>query len=779
MTLRTDERIFDMAIFSKHEATPLTERIQKARREGRTQQALELSKQLAKQQPSPEHQELLRAVTFERGCQLLDGGKAREAMVVFQNALAFEAPAEFRAKIAAKLAQAGDVATALSLFSQLPDCPERAVAFAQAVDAALIKGASGRAQLPPDLHAAFDAVVRAFELVEKQQDDAAREALQAIGLSSPFLEWKVMLRGLIAYYQNDDARALDNWQRLDPARQPLRLVAPYRFHIDPAFRAAQPEATRKRLQGIIDRAGNFGPLSALRGIEKLLGPWETDRAGRQAFRAASDFVRAFGAAQPQLVACLAQLFYKKVAEDGLDNDVELYRATFPPPADDPKLLRLSAISAEHDQAPLAVDRWLDYEKHFATVAHRFPGTTAALAHALVWEHLGSLVRLVMDEYHVPKHVPPPVECYRKSIALVPGRLRPHKLLFESLKSAPKKKKEAVAAAKILVAQFPEHAPAWEYLGDAFLTARKASDSVEAFRAALKANPMNGELRRKLADALWARALQIATGASRAKGGLKPEKYRPLLEEALRVTEGNLIARLAEWALLETRFGHADFAQELIAKGESQPQARLALPLSLYIGAQLDKKGAAEHLQMFHARWQLALGEAPKPTEVAAALDALVHFDCKALRGKKELVDALLPKLTKRPLDAFSEGQLLHIGQRLVDLALPVPAKKVADNAVRRFPKSPYFHLLQFDIALAGRPRGHWKARSELDTASKLTLAMPREQQELALAEIQKREPLIAPPDDFARDFMNMFNRFNPFDDFDDDDMDDDDEFDGW
>src|SRR4029077_15192902 len=79
------ERIFEMAIFSKHEAKPLGERLQKARSEGRTQQALELAKQLAKQEPTPEHRELLRSVTFERGCQLLSEGKQRDAIVVFQN----------------------------------------------------------------------------------------------------------------------------------------------------------------------------------------------------------------------------------------------------------------------------------------------------------------------------------------------------------------------------------------------------------------------------------------------------------------------------------------------------------------------------------------------------------------------------------------------------------------------------------------------------------------------------------------------------------------------
>ena len=56
--------------------------------------------------------------------------------------------------------------------------------------------------------------MQAFAQVQAGQDEAARETLQPIGLRSPFLEWKVLLRGLIAYYQSDDVRALDNWQRL-------------------------------------------------------------------------------------------------------------------------------------------------------------------------------------------------------------------------------------------------------------------------------------------------------------------------------------------------------------------------------------------------------------------------------------------------------------------------------------------------------------------------------------------------------------------------------------
>src|SRR5205823_7366926 len=102
-------------------------------------------------------------------------------------------------------------------------------------DRALQEG-KGHALVPPEWQADYDAVLQAFADVEAGQDDQARARVQAIGLRSPLLEWKLLLRGLIAFYQRDDARALENWQRLTPQRLPARLVAPYRLVIDETYR---------------------------------------------------------------------------------------------------------------------------------------------------------------------------------------------------------------------------------------------------------------------------------------------------------------------------------------------------------------------------------------------------------------------------------------------------------------------------------------------------------------------------------------------------------------
>src|SRR5207253_11459096 len=136
-----------------------------------------------------------------------------------------------------------------------------------AADAAIAQGKGGRAQLPEAVQGQFDLVQQAFAQVEAGQDEVARTTLQGIGLASPFLEWKVLLRGLMAYYQGDDARALENWQRLEAQRLPARLVAPLRYLIDAEFRLTAPADVQARLQKLSDRLVGSSFVQPLRRLQ--------------------------------------------------------------------------------------------------------------------------------------------------------------------------------------------------------------------------------------------------------------------------------------------------------------------------------------------------------------------------------------------------------------------------------------------------------------------------------------------------------------------------------
>src|SRR5258708_3669240 len=147
---------------TKSPATPLPDRIARARSEGRTQQALELTRQLCKQTNSSEHRELLRQVLVERGTQLQQQGHTRDAATVFGNALEFGGSPEFRAQVAELLAASGNVARAMQALGPDGDPVVRQRMLGHLADIAIRQGAAGRNALPPELHAAFDATLQAF-----------------------------------------------------------------------------------------------------------------------------------------------------------------------------------------------------------------------------------------------------------------------------------------------------------------------------------------------------------------------------------------------------------------------------------------------------------------------------------------------------------------------------------------------------------------------------------------------------------------------------------------
>ena len=148
--------------------------------------------------------------------------------------------------------------------------------LARAADAAMEFGPAVGDRLPESLRPNFNAICDAFALYESGQDDTAREKMQAIGLSSPFLDWKLLFRGLIAHAAGDDGRALDNWSRLAEGRMAARLVAPLRFALEPVFRTIHPSATQTTLQRQGDRLVG-GMASQLRAIQGLLAraAWPT------------------------------------------------------------------------------------------------------------------------------------------------------------------------------------------------------------------------------------------------------------------------------------------------------------------------------------------------------------------------------------------------------------------------------------------------------------------------------------------------------------------------
>jgi tetratricopeptide (TPR) repeat protein len=761
----------------------LRDRVEKALGEERFQHALELARSLARQDPTEASREIMRRACLGRARQLRGQGHHRDACSVLNSAVELDGSPTFRAEVAQELAACGDVRGALDLARALAEPQLEAKVFARAADSAVVQGAAGRDLLPEGLRGQLDLVVRAFAQVEAGQDEAARETLQGLGLQSPFLEWKLLLRGLIAYYQNDDTRAVENWQRLGADRWPARLAAPFRFLIDKAFRAAQPPATQAVLQKQADRLQGSGLVPALRGIQAALS---NEKQLPQAFRQAEGLIETLRREAPGHVPRLAACFFWAIIHHGNPEDLQRYRRVFGGPADDPDLNRLQALALEHrGMMQPAHEAWQDVEKGIAANPTAWPGEQAGRARALIWAHMGrnaedvpnlddlpGLPPFLRDHPDRPRPLKPPAEeCFRKSLELAPDQLEGHLALLRHYqkKNQPVK---AEKAARRLLKQFPDHVPTLETLGDLCLHEQKYAEAALAFAEAAKLNPLERRLRHKLSAAhtFAARSHAEAGRFDEARAG-----YQAAL--ALEPDRDNY-AVLCKWAACEFKAKEEARGEELLQQALSAKGSQLAVYFSMLIEA-IRLKLPRPLKTRFDKEVNGLLAE-PPTVEAAVALSDTVAAHRRAgvtYFGQKTHEKKVLTYLEKARGLPFTEDQLTTVCGALHELDKVRLQRNYLHLGQQRFPNSPIFYLgeaeLNLERELYYTPL--LETQRLLKQARELATVLPAgERRQFLLDRIQELENEARS----ANPFANMFGQM-PFDPFDDGDEFDDgpDEFD--
>jgi tetratricopeptide (TPR) repeat protein len=741
----------------KHAPQPLTPdalkgRIERARHEGRFQQALELCKQLYKEQPTPAHQDLLRQVYLGRARQLRGVGAMRDAAIVLEHALHVGAgdPA-WLAQVAEELAACGQTGKAMEVLNKLPPSPAHAKVLAQAADAAVPRGPAGRNQLPEALRASFDAIVHAFTQVEAGQDEAARQTLQGIGLQSPFLEWKLLLRGLQAYYQKDDARAIENWQRLSAERTPARLAAPLRFLIDPAYRTAQPPAAQTGLQRHADRLQGHGLVSTLRIIQAALANAEQLA---QAFRLAESLMPALRQQAPQLVPRLAACFYWTVISSGEPEDAARYQRVFGIPADDPKLARLRAMLHEHLMEMDKAHRyWQEFEQSVAANAAAWPSDQANRVRALVWCRMGHNAAAVPDTDSIPDLPPflrdhpsrprpltPSAEkCFQRSLELAPDQLEPYEELFHFFQDQEKDDK-AEKAARQLLKHFPNHVPTLVALSDLRSGKQDYAEALSLLQRALKLNPLDRRLRSKISSAHLFHARQFAEVG-------EFDAARAEYQASLTFREGKDEASVwCKWAACEFKAGDTPRAEELMQKAHAEAGSGLAVAFSMVIEA-IRLKLTPALKRRFDKEFNDGLAAPPTGPAVAAVLDTAAAHRIAGVsyRGQKTHEKKVLTYLDKATKVPFSEDELDRICHSLLGLKALKPLHTFAEIGQNRFPQDPLFWFLDAESFIAQGPYRCpiYRVAPLLERAQQLAEQLPPDERRKTLLDtIQQRRQLI-------------------------------------
>lgn len=579
-------------------------------------------------------------------------------------------------------------------------------------DAAMERGLNGASDLPASLRPAFEAILAAFQHYEAGRDDDARESLQSIALASPFLEWKLLLRGLIAFSAGDNNRALENWSRLSVERRPARLIAPVRFAIDPAFQAAQPPKNHQALRHQFDRL--FGPmLSRFLALQASLGRGRYAEALRESESLITQVKREWPEAVDQLVECLHSALVNQVHS----RELSRIRKLLPAPTYDPNSSRFQALSAEiGGEFSRANRHWANY---IETIDRdpSWPAEDRPRAQALIWCRMAQLADSTCLNGQNPQLSTE--DCYLRASKLAPDLLEPLEQLFLMYKQRGRFA-QAIALGKQIVGKFPVHAATLESLAELCHDKGEFGDAYTFAKRALDVNPLNKLLRRRFRD------LRVFKARALCKFGDWP-KAREELEEANKLSDGagSALQICALGAATAFKVGDDELAQRRAS--EAAAIDPIAGNFALLVEAARFKHSKSIKSD-FERQFIDALTQSLSAR--SASLLAQVHQSIATdgsylgAKGHEKKIRAYLDAVIA---DNPDEADLQELCGALISPTWMRQLRKAAAQGQKRFPRNPHFPYFEATALCEADGRKAipiWRVESLLENSRRLAQVLP-------------------------------------------------------
>lgn len=619
--------------------------------------------------------------------------------------------------------------------------------------------------LPDEHHDSCKTVILAFAKYERGEDDAARDFIQVIGLQSPFLEWKLLLRGLLAFAVNDNAKAIENFQRLAQDRLPARLAVPLRARIDPAFHDSLTPSKQSAASQQARKLLSTRSQSLVQELQKTIGQpisltkaWPTIEAAWASLKPE----------KPELADRLGRCVYQAIVRQGHPNDLPRFRRLFGVPADDPDFFRLQAnVFESQEQFVTAIDFWEKYERWLGTKPAGWNGDFLKRARAKVLSHLGGLCERahklddddVSDIYRmfylkahgsdVPKK--PALHYYQKAVAADPTAIEPRRNLIKHL--AKQQQHDAViTSAKDALEHFPEDSGILDAVAEALQSLRRAEEALPLRLKILAANPLDSRIRQSVINCVFVAVRQaLARGEAtealallESNADIIPESYA-IQDNVLRVT-------------IFRKLGRRDEAVTLLEGIVTIPGARLAAVFQFSVDAAIAKLKTAEKT----AANKLLAGElktAATIEEITVLLAAHIGYGANGFeyRGQKTFpkkIEALLEALL---VPHLSEQQANSLAATLCMLNNLKFVFKLLDRLVAWYPKNARLMLIAARSMTLRRASWSMEQRmiTILNEAKRMLTAGDDPEKNNLLAEI---DMVIRQLDPF-RSLGDIFDRF--------------------
>lgn len=618
---------------------------------------------LHKQFPSRESLALYRRIIATQAAAAIDADDHDEFHRVIQLAESLGDDPEWLIERAILLAKNGLLPQALMTLPPDADASARQTLLEHAADRSIRRRREG--SLPDEHHEAFRAIILAWQKYEQSDDESAREALTNVSLHSPFLDWKLLLRGLMAFTANDDGKALENWRRLNPARLPARLIAPLRARLDPAWRDAQPPNVVKTWSS---QAQHFLGSEAQAALTDLLAVIGQPKKLKPVWPSVEKAWSILHRQHPDLAKRLEDCLYHAIMHQGHPEDMSQYRRIFGPPRDDPDFDRLQAlISEENGQYLSALKFWENYERWLAKKPSGWDPAVLKRARAITLEHMAKLVVAAQNAPNLSlsgilehilgigeslkNHHTSADAYFEQALKTDPQALSPRLAYLQHLSSDESAHDRIIRVAREAHALAPENLEILDYLATALIASGQAADVLEIRLKALAMNPLDKNLARLAAQSCQAAVRHAFDKPTEAEKLL--DTHRNLMLENDPSSESILRASLC-W-----KTGRREEAEKHEQIARHAPNMRLAAAFLLSVDAGLVKLKMAEK-KRFNQAWAEELKKPATLDECWHLHQAWGHLNSHRIqyRGGKTL-EKKIQSLVKQSLEANLETSNLN------------------------------------------------------------------------------------------------------------------------
>ncbi len=570
------------------------------------------------------------------------------------------------------------------------------------VDQAVVRPADTPAKMT-EISENAQKIRAALEAVERGDESAALAHLNDIPRRSLFADWKLFVRGLIAYYRRDESAMLANWDRLDEERAAAKIAAPLKEMAGIASPQPDNRLASKmcRLEAQATRHPVLGPLTKL---QRLAADRQWPKVLRTLRSCNAELRKLDAETYRRVISWLCSIL---VRQGRVDRVNQLARFADPLPID-PRWNRARASALDHSDDWGAERYWENYLSDLEKITVLAP-KERDLARAMIHLYLSKDLVDDVEELRTCRcgadHSPEieeieekVLEHFRQCQSLAPTYQAGYARLAEFHAGAGRVR-EAAKVHERWLEQVPDDHEALLSLSHYYLNTDQPAKCREFAERARQLKPLD----KTISTLLWGSHVKAARLLAR-EGEFDRARDEMAAADEIQPERKDDYDVLARKAVLEVKAGCLDAARSLIEQTQEAVPEPTALWLVMAIeGIRIELPD--QETWLYEKRWQDALKRRCRSKTAGLMCDLLnAHLSAsEQYEGCQQHVETLLKYVRRCSRVKWRAEDLRQVCEFVSNTNDEDLLAKLVKRGLRNFPQAAYLHGHAGDLEIKKGP----------------------------------------------------------------------------